>query len=137
MNPPPLPYITALYAGLIALLLLLLAARISRLRRQFEIGINDGGNKTLALAIRAHGNTVEWALPYLLLLLIAELNRAAPLLIHFFGLVLIVGRVLHALGLSASSGASFGRFVGTGLTWLGLSLLAVYALWLFVRVALV
>ena len=73
----------------------------------------------------------------LLLLLVAELNRAPSLLLHAAGIAFLVGRALHAVGLSSSSGYSFGRFTGTLLTWLALIILAVWDLWAFARIALV
>jgi hypothetical protein len=36
-----------------------------------------------------------------------------------------------------TSGASFGRFVGTGLTWASLIALALWGLWAFARTAIV
>ena len=137
MNPAPMPAIAALYGGLVALLLLTLAIPISRRRDQLKLGLGDGGDTRLARAIRAHANTVEWAVPTLVLLLIAELNRAPPLLLHGCGIALIAGRVLHAVGLSRTGGASFGRFAGTGLTWIALLVLAGWGLWAFARLALV
>lgn len=101
------------------------------------IGIGDGGNSQLARAIRIHANAVEWALPVLLLMLIAELNRAPALLLHACGVVLIIARVLHAYGLRRSAGRSTGRFAGAGLTWATLLVLAVWNLWAFLRLALV
>jgi len=70
MNAAPMPVIAGLYAGLIALFLMFLATRVSRLRHAVRVGVGDGGDKRLARAIRVHGNAVEWALPVLLLLLI-------------------------------------------------------------------
>ena len=91
MNPAPMPAIAALYAGLIGLLLVALAIPISRLRRSLKVGLGDGGDKVLARAIRAHANAVEWAVPALLLLLLAELTRASPLLLHVCGIALVAG----------------------------------------------
>ena len=136
MNPAPMPAITALYAGLIALLLIALAIPVSRLRRGLRVGLGDGGDNRLLRAIRAHANTVEWAIPAVLLLLIAELNRASPLLLHACGIALLAGRLLHAIGLSRSGGYSFGRFTGTGLTWIAIVVLAVWDVWAFARTAL-
>jgi uncharacterized membrane protein YecN with MAPEG domain len=136
MNPAPMPYVTALYAGLSGVLLLVLGARVSQLRRRFGVGIGDGGNPALARAIRVHGNAVEWLLPALLLLLVAELNRAAPLLLHAAGAAIVVGRVLHAAGLSGATGYSFGRFAGSGISWLAVLALALWNLWAFLRVAM-
>jgi uncharacterized membrane protein YecN with MAPEG domain len=128
-----MPAITALYAALIALLLLVLGMRISRFRRHTRIGIGGGGDPAFERAIRAHGNAVEWSLPVLLLLLVAELNRAAPFLLHVCGIVLIAARMLHAFGLSRATGYSFGRMAGIGMTWLVLVVLAVWNLQAFLR----
>jgi uncharacterized membrane protein YecN with MAPEG domain len=136
MMSPPLPAITALYAALLCLLLLALALPISRLRMSGRVGIGDGGNPQLARAIRAHANAVEWVLPVLLLMLVAELNRASPLLLHASGIALLIGRVLHAIGLRSSAGRSHGRFAGAGITWATLVVLAAWNLWAFARLAL-
>jgi uncharacterized membrane protein YecN with MAPEG domain len=136
MMPPPLPAITAFYAALACLLLLLLAIPVSRLRIKERVGIGDGAHPELARAIRVHANAVEWVLPVLVLLLIAELNRAPALLLHACGIALLVGRLLHAYGLRRSTGRSPGRFAGIGLTWATLLVLAVWNLWAFARLAL-
>ncbi len=136
MMPPPLPAITAFYAALMALWFLALAVPISRRRMKERIGIGDGGNAELARAIRVHANAVEWVPSVLLLLLVAELNRAPSLLLHGCGVALVIGRLLHAYGLNRSPWHSFGRFWGTGLSWTTLAVLAVWNLWAFARLAL-
>jgi uncharacterized membrane protein YecN with MAPEG domain len=136
MNPAPMPYVTALYAGIIILLLLVLAVPISRLRGKTRTGLGDGGHPELMRAIRTHANLSEWGVPVLFLLLVAELNRAPVVMLHVAGIVLVVGRLLHAFGLSRSGGVSFGRKYGTGLTWLVLVVLAVWNIWAFVRLTL-
>lgn len=133
MNPAPMPAITALYAAVMALLLLAFAARVSYARWRLGIGIGDGGHEPLARAIRVHGNTVEWALPVLLLMLVAELNRAAPLLVHACGIALVAARLVHGAGLARRAGISTGRFAGTVITWVVLIVLAAWDAWAFVR----
>ena len=133
MMPPPMPAITALYAAIVAALLLVFALRVSLFRRSLGVGIGDGGHDALARAIRVHANAVEWALPVLFLLLVAELNRASPLLLHAAGIALVVARVLHGFGLSRHSGVSPGRFAGIAVTWVVLIVLAAWDLWAFVR----
>jgi uncharacterized membrane protein YecN with MAPEG domain len=130
-----MPFVTALYAGLIALLLLVLAVQVSRFRLRTGVGLGDGGDPAFRRAIRTHANAVEWAPVVLLLLLLAELCRASPLLLHAAGIALVAGRVLHALGLSAHEGRSFGRGTGTVLTWAALGVLAVYDIVAFMRAA--
>nr|MDQ2972217.1 MAPEG family protein [Pseudomonadota bacterium] len=52
-------------------------------------------------------------------------------LLHLFGIVLIVARVLHALGLSAKPGYSAGRAIGILLTFLVILTMALLLLWRF------
>ena len=108
----PVP-ITAFYAGLLALLLVALALRVIRLRWKFRVGLGDGGEKAMTRAIRVHGNATEHVPVALLLLLVAELNHAGPTLLHACGAVLVVARVLHAVGLGKSAGTSWQRAAGT------------------------
>ncbi|MGD8573855.1 MAG: MAPEG family protein, partial [Gammaproteobacteria bacterium] len=113
----PTTPITALYAGLLALLILGLAARVSLGRERHRVGLGDGGHRSLERRIRTHANAVENLPLALVLMLVAELNGATALWLHGAGIGLIAGRLLHAWGLSRSSGQTFGRFVGTSLTW--------------------
>ncbi|HEX4522875.1 MAG TPA: MAPEG family protein [Casimicrobiaceae bacterium] len=136
MNPAPMPLISALYTGVYALLLLALAFQVSRRRLRTRIGLGAGGDAQLERAIRVHANAVEWGLPVLLLLLIAEENRASPLLLHVCGIVLILARVVHAAALSRVSGSSVGRSTGIALTWAVLVVLAVWNVVAFLRPAL-
>jgi uncharacterized membrane protein YecN with MAPEG domain len=95
MNPAPMPLISALYTGVFALLLVALALLVSRRRLRTRIGLGAGGDAQLERAIRVHANAVEWGLPLLLLLGIAEENRASPLLLHVCGIVFILACVMQ------------------------------------------
>ena len=120
----PLP-ITATYAALLALLVLLLAAVVIRLRRSFGVGLGDGGNHDLSRAIRVHGNAIESVPLFLVLLAVYEINGGGAGVLHAFGAVFFLSRILHAWGLLSSSGVSPGRFYGTignGLCLLGLAI---------------
>lgn len=124
-------HITGLYAALGALLMFVLAARVMQLRHRHSVGLGTGGDESLARAIRAHANAVEYLPIALLLLLVLELDQTRAWLLHVFGILLIVGRVLHAIGLSTRAGTSFGRFAGTGLTMLVIFVMALLLLWQF------
>jgi uncharacterized membrane protein YecN with MAPEG domain len=122
-------HITGIYAALGALLLLVLALRISLIRRSARVGIGDGGNHELIKRIRAHANATEYLPIALLLLLLLDLCQTPPLWLHVFGVVLVVGRVLHAIGLSQTSGPSLGRMLGIALTWGVMLVMAGLLLW--------
>jgi uncharacterized protein len=120
--------ITMLYAGLCAILVIFLAARVVQWRHRHRIGLGDGGDQELLKRVRAHANAVEYLPLALLLLGGMELNGFSPALIHGFGATLLVSRVAHAWGLSHQSGTSKGRFLGTLFTWLLMLAMALFAI---------
>jgi uncharacterized membrane protein YecN with MAPEG domain len=121
--------VTALYAGLCALLLLFLAGLVVNQRRISKVGLGDGGNEALARAMRVQANFVEYVPLSLVLMVVVEVNGIPAKWLHMAGVMLIGSRLLHAWGFSHSSGKSFGRMVGTLGTFIVLSALAVLALW--------
>ena len=124
--------ITGLYASLLALLFIGLAINIIRLRFQFKTGIGDGGHEALAKAIRVHGNFSEYIPMALLMLGIYEVNGANPIWLHALGAVLFIGRVLHAVGLSKTTGVSKQRQIGRLSLFIVIIILAVENIRLFI-----
>lgn len=122
--------VTAVYAALLALLLIGLSARVSVLRRRGRVSLGHGDNPALERAIRVHGNFVEFVPLALILLLLLEAARPGAVWLHGFGLALLLGRLLHAWGLARVEGVSFGRFWGSALTWLMMVGAALLNLWL-------
>ena len=125
--------ISGLYAGLATILVITLAFVVIRQRQTLRVGIGDGGHESLARAIRVHANAVETLPLSLLLLVILEVNQASASSLHIFGGLLMLGRVLHAWGLSHKTGTSFGRFWGMVITLLvqcGLVVANLYLFWL-------
>ena len=124
--------ITGLYAALLALLILGLAARVMWLRNRTSIGLGDGGDRLVACAVRTHGNATEYVPLALILLLVLELNQTLPMLLHVFGIALLLARIIHAVGLSSTPGYSASRIVGAGLTLLVAAVMALMLLWQYV-----
>jgi uncharacterized membrane protein YecN with MAPEG domain len=128
--------LTALYAGVLGLLLLALAVRVSLLRSKLRVGMGHGGDADLARAIRAHGNSIEWILLMVLLFLVAELDGANRTFLHVCGITFVGARIAHAAGLSRTSKESSGRFWGMAATWLVIAALALWDIAAFVRTGL-
>jgi len=129
--------VTALFAAVLTLIYLGLALRVVYLRRTRRVGIGDGGDPDLALAVRAHGNFAEYVPLALILIGLMEMIQLPAFWLYVFGLVLLLGRILHAWGLSRTQGVSLGRFWGTVLTWtclLGAALVLLY--WTLARLVL-
>ena len=108
----------ALWAGLNIALLLILSVLVTRQRRRHQVVIGDGGIASVHQAIRAFGNAAEHVPAGLIGLVVLALAGAMPLMIHAIGLVLFVGRLLHAVGLSRSTGVSWPRTTGVLATWI-------------------
>lgn len=91
--------ITGLYAGCLGILLVLLSLNVIRFRRRSRVALGENGNFELTRAIRAHANFVEYAPMFLVLLALAEFQNLPAIAVHLFGLVFVIGRVLHAYSL--------------------------------------
>src|SRR5690606_11119362 len=97
-----MPRITLLVASLHALLYLVLAMRVVLLRRATRIGVGSGGDAAMTLRMRVHGNFAEYEPLALLMLALLELSALPACLLWTFGLALLLGRGLHAIGLCGS-----------------------------------
>ncbi|MGB8315712.1 MAG: MAPEG family protein [Aestuariivirga sp.] len=92
--------ITALYAGLLAPLFILLSVRVIGARRNAKVGVGDGGNVALLRRMRVHANFAEYVPFALLLMALAENLGVWTWLIHVMGITLLAGRLSHAYGVS-------------------------------------
>lgn len=106
-----------LYAALIALLFCALSVRTLLLRRKYQVALGTGKNVLLQKAIRAHGNCAEYAPLGILLLVLVDLLWANSLLVHVLGLSLLLGRALHAFGVSQAEENYVFRVSGMALTF--------------------
>lgn len=115
---------TAFYATALVVLKLFLVWRVIALRQHHGIGLGDGGNRDLELAIRTHGNYMEYLPLVLILMFIAEMNGVADAALHGAGVLFIASRLAHALGMTQGRGRwHLGRAGGVVGTWLALLLL--------------
>ena len=112
-------YSFGIYAALNALIMLVLSILVVRARVHTQTPIGDGGKHEMARAVRAHANNAEYV-PMAMLLM---WSLASPLggsiwMIHGIGAPLTVGRLLHAIAISRSTGPSLLRTLGMTLTWI-------------------
>lgn len=87
------------YISIYAVIILWLSLRVINRRRLHQISVGDGGVEDLKIAIATQSNAVEYLPITLLLLLALELNGANAWVIHLFGVIVIVGRVYHIIGM--------------------------------------
>ena len=123
---------TPLWAALLALLYVGLAAQVIRARYRTRTALGDGDDPGLMRAIRAHANFAEYVPLILILLILAELQAARPWLLHLLGAMLFIGRALHAYGISQVDEVLPRRSIGMALTFAVLVTAAVVNLVLLV-----
>lgn len=107
---------TSVCASILALIYVGLSAHVIVRRRRLHVGVGDGGNHALGIAIRMHGNFAEYVPISLILMFLAELNGTPLPLLALSGTALVTGRILHAWGLYTSHGSSWQRVSGMILT---------------------
>ncbi len=125
--------VTTLYAAVLGLLLIVLSDLVTRSRRRSRVSIGHGDDPLLERTMRAHGNFVEYVPLGLILLLLIEVKHPDPWVVHLFGLMLLLGRLLHAYGMIRPDGAVSGRYWGTALTWLMILSASLANLWLMAK----
>lgn len=117
--------VVPLYAALLALTYVALSVRTLRLRRHLKIAIGDAGDERMLRAMRVHANFAEYVPLCLLLLHFNELAGAGLLVLHVLGASLLLGRIVHALGVSRLRENFAFRVAGMALTLGVLSVSAV------------
>lgn len=115
--------VTTLYAGILGLIYLALAFFTIQGRFKYRINLGAGDNENMEKRVRIHGNFAEYAPFALLLMLLVEVDGAAEWIIHALGISLVIGRILHPVGIFFKFGPSIGRTGGMILT-LGVILIA-------------
>lgn len=121
--------VTALYASVLTILVIALSNVVSAQRARAKVSIRHGDDSSLALWIRRHGNLVENVPLALLLMMLCEARGLGAGVLHAMGILLIVARLAHLVGLDAARLTSPLRIaggIGTQLVMLGA---VAYLLW--------
>lgn len=115
--------ITALYASVLAVLLVWLAIQVIKQRRVNKVAYADGGVESLQIVRTAQSNASEYIPITLILMALLEFNGAKPVWIHLTGVIFVIGRIIHARGILKQSFK--GRVKGMQLTFLIIAALVV------------
>jgi uncharacterized membrane protein YecN with MAPEG domain len=124
--------VTPIYAGCLAILMIVLSFRVIARRRAAKVSVGDGGDNDLMKRIRVQANCAEYVPLGVLLLLVVELAGASAVLVHALGLALLAGRVMHAVGYGATPQIIPLRIIGMLLTFTMLGVSAGIAIFLAV-----
>ncbi len=118
--------ISALYAAILGLFVIYMAKRVTDQRQSMSATPTEEQKLRLKVAVRAHGNAIEYIPIGLILLILAELNGWSAYWIHGLGATFILARFAHGYGYTTSVGkTSKYRFHGILFSWLAIVVLAI------------
>ncbi len=123
--------IVATYAGLLALLYVVLSFSVIIVRYRTRILLGDGGDFELKRRIRAHANFIEYTPLFLILAMLAEIQDISRFWEHLLCAAFLFGRIAHALSVSVLEKYENGKLLGLPLfrsTGMVLSFIAIISM---------
>jgi hypothetical protein len=120
--------VTSIVAAVLTIIFVKLSFAVIGLRRQNHVAIGNGGHEDLERAIRAQGNFAEYVPLGIILIACLELNGAPWWLVAIPGITLIIGRLIHAVGINEPPPHFGKRILGMKFTFVTLISLAVFNL---------
>jgi uncharacterized membrane protein YecN with MAPEG domain len=121
--------VTALYAAILALIIVALGINVTVHRVKLQVSLGDGGNPQMRRMIRLHGNAVEYLPLALVLMALYELNGGLHWALHAIGIALVAGRLIQTAAMWGNELPKPGRGIGQVLTWGSIAVLALLNLW--------
>ena len=116
--------VTLLFTVILSAFMIVLAVRVLDLRgspvtKSFHKTNRQIDPKDLERAIRGHGNLIENAPLFLILMLALELSDASKSLLYTCGIIFTLGRVMHGTAFSFMKKNGYLRIGGMSLTFIG------------------
>lgn len=93
------PAVTAIYAGLLSLILIILSGWVIAGRMTLGVNLGDGNKPDMQVRVRSHANFIEYVPLILLFVALLEMAHTSRFVVHVLLLPLLVARVLHPFGL--------------------------------------
>ena len=125
MTSLPIP-ITAVFTGILAIMLVGISIRVTRARITKKVSFHDGGDKEMTGIVRAQGNFIEYVPMALLVMALIEAMGGRIWAVYLYGGLLLVARLAHVFALY--SGFFPARVIGTSVTWALLALGGLYVI---------
>tara|TARA_B100000035_G_scaffold53708_1_gene42150 strand:+ start:676 stop:1074 length:399 start_codon:yes stop_codon:yes gene_type:complete len=125
--------VTLIFTIVLSLFMLILAVRVLDLRgspvtKPFHKPDRQINPQDLERAIRGHGNLIEYAPLFLILMLALELSDASETLLYVCGIIFTLGRLMHGIAFSFMKKNGYLRIGGMSLTFIGFLGLIISAL---------
>ena len=126
--------VTSIITAVLTIIFVKLSFAVIGLRRKNQVGLGSGGHEDLERAIRAQGNFAEYVPFGIILIACLELNGAPWWLVAIPGITLIIGRLIHAVGINVPPPDFSKRILGMKFTFATLISLALFNLgWLLYK----
>ena len=126
--------VTSIITAVLTIIFVKLSFAVIGLRRKNQVGLGSGGHEDLERAIRAQGNFAEYVPFGVILIACLELNGAPWWLVAIPGITLIIGRLIHAVGINVPPPDFSKRVLGMKFTFVTLISLALLNLgWLLYK----
>jgi uncharacterized membrane protein YecN with MAPEG domain len=107
-----LPVVSAVTAGILIIMQMILMVAVVRARIGNRQSLGDGGHADLERAIRRHGNFAENAAIFIAGFTLLELLGASRLSLTIMCAVFVLGRISHIVGLSLPTSVNAFRRLG-------------------------
>jgi uncharacterized membrane protein YecN with MAPEG domain len=112
MQTVAVPLISALTAAILVLGQMALMFTVIGERWRARQSLGEAGDETLLRAVRRHGNYAENAAVFIASLALLEMIGAPRALVITLAALIVIGRVLHAVGLSREQTVNLWRASG-------------------------
>jgi hypothetical protein len=112
MQTVTLPVVSAITAGVLIIAQLGLMIATILVRRRVRQSLGEAGDPALTRAVRRHGNFAENAAIFIAALALLEMMGAVRWFVAGLAALFVLGRVLHAIGLSQAKTVNLWRVGG-------------------------
>jgi uncharacterized membrane protein YecN with MAPEG domain len=116
--------ITLTFTTILSIFMIVLAVRVLDLRgspvtKFFHKPDRKIDSNDLDRAIRGHGNLIEYAPLFLILMMALELSDASKTSLYVCGIIFTLGRLMHGIAFSFMKKNGYLRIGGMSLTFIG------------------
>ncbi len=122
--------ISFLYAALLSFILVGLSIKVILGRFKNKVSLGDGGHASMLAAIRTHANFTEYVPFALILMMGVEVLDYSATVIHALGIILILARLVHVVGMFSKGSVGLARPAGMITTF---SVMIVSAILILIR----
>ena len=128
--------LTPLFAAILGLFYIYLSLSVVKVRFGDKISLGTSENRALEKAVRIHGNFAEYVPIVLILMWFVETMTMSRSLVLITGVLLVIGRIMHMIGMKNPRKWLILRQFGTVITLGIIGFLSLYLLYWYLPVVL-